>query len=406
MAKHPVVDAEVIQTAQLAFSTFIKKKLPLLNVDVRPEDFQKEAEKAYAFVINGGTLEGNKKPGKDESMIKMNIKSGSLSAKAITEAVKRTKKINEPSAPTEKTEITTAEGTAKATSEELFKVCEDLFFVYLDSISIPDDDHSIFAKLTKLYEDRFMEDMRNLNVLDPDELTRVTEYGPEIVNFVEKIIDNKFAYSTSDGSVYLNIQAFEDAGNHYARLESWNWNDKHLQKDGQGSLTKNTSAKLSKSDFALWKSSHSGEPSWPSPWGKGRSGWHIECSAMASAKLSKQMDIHSGGIDLEFPHHDNELAQSEAYWDGTQWVNYFLHMGHLSIQGSKMSMSLKNFTTIREALERGTWNSRSLRIVFLLGGWREGIEITDDMIKASNAWEEKLNNFFLKAKNLPLPNEQ
>ncbi|RMJ24015.1 hypothetical protein PHISP_05120 [Aspergillus sp. HF37] len=101
------------------------------------------------------------------------------------------------------------------------------------------------------------------------------------------------------------------------------------------------------------------------------------------------------------PPHDNELAQSEAYSHGTQWVNYFLHMGHLSIQGSKMSKSLENFTTIREALDRGTWTSRSLRIVFLLGGWREGIEITQDMIKASNVWEERLTSFFLKVKGLP-----
>lgn len=112
------------------------------------------------------------------------------------------------------------------------------------------------------------------------------------------------------------------------------------------------------------------------------------------------MDIHSGGIDLAFPHHDNEIAQSEAYWHEKgkheQWVNYFLHMGHLSIQGSKMSKSLKNFTTIREALGRGDWTSRSLRIVFLLGGWKDGIEITDDLVKAGSAWEEKLNNFFIK----------
>lgn len=406
MAQHPVIDPEAIQTAGVALATFIKKKLPLLSSDVYPSDFQKEAERTYEFIINGGTLEGNKRPGPDESKIIMHIKSGSQASKAITEAIESMEKASQTEANDTSSPV---EETIQLSSDPFFAACEDIFHIYLDSVdgsSVPGDDHSIFRKLTKLYEDRFMEDMRNLNVLDPDEMTRVTEYGPEIVNFVEKIIDNKFAYPTPDGSVYFNIQAFEDAGNHYARLEPWNRNDKHLQNDGEGALTKNSSAKLSKNDFALWKSSHPGEPSWPSPWGKGRPGWHIECSAMASAKLGKQMDIHSGGIDLAFPHHDNELAQSEAYWDGTQWVNYFIHMGHLSIQGSKMSKSLKNFTTIREALEKGTWNSRSLRIVFLLGGWREGIEITDDMVKASNAWEEKLNNFFLKAKNLPLPDER
>ena len=124
---------------------------------------------------------------------------------------------------------------------------------------------------------------------------------------------------------------------------------------------------------------------------------------MASARLGQQMDIHSGGVDLAFPHHDNELAQSEAYWahaqSHAQWVNYFLHMGHLSIQGSKMSKSLKNFTTVREALERREWTPRSLRIVFLLGGWRDGIEITEDLINTGTSWEDKVNNFFIKMKD-------
>ena len=125
---------------------------------------------------------------------------------------------------------------------------------------------------------------------------------------------------------------------------------------------------------------------------------------MASDRLGKRIDIHSGGIDLAFPHHDNELAQSEAYWydertqSSEQWVNYFLHMGHLSISGSKMSKSLKNFTTVRESLSTGTWTARSLRINFLLGDWREGIGITEELTKAGRAWEEKLNNFFWKTK--------
>ena len=105
----------------------------------------------------------------------------------------------------------------------------------------------------------------------------------------------------------------------------------------------------------------------------------------------------NSGIDLAFPHHDNELAQSEAYWTSKdhseqhQWVNYFMHMGHLSIAGSKMSKSLKNFTTIREALDREDWTSRGLRIVFLLGSWREGIEVTDSVVKEGSSWEEKIN---------------
>jgi cysteinyl-tRNA synthetase len=270
------------------------------------------------------------------------------------------------------------------------------------SATIKGDDYAIWSKLTREFEDRFFRDVRELNVMDPDELVRVTEYGAEIAEFVDKIVKNKFAYSTSDGSVYFDVKAFEAAGNYYARLEPWNRGNEGLQAEGEGKLTQKTNEKRSPADFALWKSSKPGEPSWPSPWGPGRPGWHIECSAMASTKLGRQMDIHSGGIDLAFPHHDNELAQSEAYWsDGRheQWVNYFLHMGHLSIQGSKMSKSLKNFTTIRTALERGDWTPRSLRIVFLLANWKDGIEVTDELVAAGSGWEDKVDNFFLNVKD-------
>jgi cysteinyl-tRNA synthetase len=207
--------------------------------------------------------------------------------------------------------------------------------------------------------------------------------------------------------VYFDIENFEKTqGNHYARLEPWNRNDKDLQADGEGALTKKSSEKRGDADFALWKSSKPGEPSWKSPWGQGRPGWHIECSAMASSVLGSRIDIHSGGIDLCFPHHDNELAQSEGYWShqpgGHQWINYFLHMGHLSISGSKMSKSLKNFTTIREALGRGDWTARSLRIIFLLGGWHDGVEITDGLRQAGNSFESYVTNFFYKVRDLEI----
>ena len=242
-----------------------------------------------------------------------------------------------------------------------------------------------------------MDDIRALNCLDADVVTRVTEYGQQIIKFVEQIEQHGFAYKTSDGSVYFDVLAFEEANNNYPRLEPWSRNDKGRQAEGEGALTQSTAEKKSNSDFALWKASRPGEPSWSSPWGKGRPGWHIECSAMASDTIGSHFDIHSGGIDLAFPHHDNELAQSEAYWidkhhhEQHQWVNYFIHMGHLSIAGSKMSKSLKNFTTIREALSRGDWNARNLRIVLLHGNWREGIEITDSVVTEGRAWEEKMN---------------
>ena len=343
---------------------------------------KEELHKSYGDIILGGSLDGSA-AGDREAKIKMHIKTVLVASEAISALQK-----------------------GRVGLDEFFRSAQDIFLPYLDFLhgtSIDARDHTIFTKLTRRYEERFMEDVRALNCLDPDEVTRVTDYGPQIVDFVEKIQKNGFAYTTSDSSVYFDIESFEKANNNYARLEPWNRNDQDLQADGEGALTKKSTEKRSDADFALWKSSKPGEPSWPSPWGPGRPGWHIECSAMASDRLGAQIDIHSGGIDLAFPHHDNELAQSEAYWLDKdhqrqhQWVNYFLHMGHLSIQGSKMSKSLKNFTTIREALSRGDWTPRGLRIIFLLGGWKEGIEITDDLVKAGSAWEDKLNVTFTYA---------
>lgn len=307
-----------------------------------------------------------------------------------------------------KTALTAAEALKSLDSiptlieeKEFIEKVQDVLMTYLDSLycaTIDASDHSIFTRLTKKFEDRFMEDVRALNCLDPDIITRVTEYGQQITEFVGQIEKNGFTYSTSDGSVYFDVEAFEAANNSYPRLKPESRNNSELQADGEGALTKNSTEKRSKSDFALWKASKPGEPSWTSAWGAGRPGWHIECSAMASDKLGSQIDIHSGGIDLAFPHHDNELAQSEAYWYDRhqehqhQWVNYFLHMGHLSIAGAKMSKSLKNFKTIREELsQQDGWDSRGLRIIFLLGAWKEGIEITEDTKSAAYSWEDRIN---------------
>lgn len=389
VSTHPHIDTEVLEMAKKAYTAYLKKNLSLLNAELSVSRYQEQTEERYAVVLNGGPLPGNEKAGEDEAKVKMHLKTASSAAKVIAQA-----------------EHSDSAAKASGFAETFYTEAQDLLLPYLDALKgslINADDHGIFTKLTRKYEERFLQDMRDLNVLDPDELTRVTEYGTEIADFVEKIVGNKFGYATEDGSVYFDINAFEAAGHPYARLEPWSRSDNKLQAEGEGALINKTTDKRSASDFALWKSSKPGEPSWSSAWGKGRPGWHIECSAMASARLGQQMDIHSGGIDLAFPHHDNELAQSEAYWahaqSHAQWVNYFLHMGHLSIQGSKMSKSLKNFTTVREALERKEWTPRSLRIVFLLGGWRDGIEITEDLINTGTSWEDKVNNFFIKMKD-------
>jgi cysteinyl-tRNA synthetase len=360
---------ELGDLAVAAFRAYAKSSLPLVEAKgslLDTSNYEERRDAAYGRVLTGGALVEGEKPSDAEAKIKMHISSMNAAAEAIR-------------------------------SGTIHPGCDDILLPYLDSLykeEFDTSDQTVFTHLTKSMEDLFFADMKALNVLPPDVITRVTEYVPQIAKFVERIVDKGFAYE-AEGSVYFDIAAFEKAGNHYARLKPESRGDKSLQEEGEGSLSKNLGGKRSAGDFALWKKSKSGEPYWPSKWGDGRPGWHIECSVMASEVLGACMDVHSGGIDLAFPHHDNELAQSEAYFcepgQGEHtWVRYFLHMGHLSIAGSKMSKSLKNFQTIQDALAT-TYTSRNMRIVFLLGKWNDGVEISPDMRLHAEGWESTVN---------------
>jgi len=368
---------DIAKLGAAAFEAYANSSLPLLlfdNVSLNARNYAAKRDDAYGKVLAGGTLSGEGKPGDDEAKIKMHI--GNMDAAA-----------------------------AALSSGQVFGGADEILLPYLDSLykeSVDTSDQTMFTDLTRFMEGEFTDDMDNLNVLRPDVVVRVTEYVPQIAKFVETIVEKGFAYE-AEGSVYFDIAAFEKSpGNKYARLRPESRNDKSLQEEGEGSLSKGLGGKRSPGDFALWKKSKAGEPYWPSKWGNGRPGWHIECSVMASDVLGGQMDLHSGGIDLAFPHHDNELAQSEAFYcQGHEhtWVNYFLHMGHLSISGSKMSKSLKNFQTIKDALAN-TYTARSMRIVFLLGRWNDGVEISPDMRLQADGWESTVNNFFTNVKSL------
>ncbi|CCE87096.1 Piso0_005635 [Millerozyma farinosa CBS 7064] len=289
---------------------------------------------------------------------------------------------------------------SKVSIEEFTRQIRDVAVVSLDKeLGHTVNDPSVFRKLPLYWEESYNDDMNKLNVLRPSVTTRVSEYIPEIVEYVDKIVQNGFAYATNDGSVYFDTVKFENDPRHdYAKLQPWNKGDLSLINDGEGSLSLDNTSKRNAADFALWKASKPGEPSWPSKWGEGRPGWHIECSVMASDIGGEVLDIHSGGVDLCFPHHDNELAQSEAYFDNKQWINYFMHNGHLHIQGQKMSKSLKNFITIEEALN--DFSSRQLRLVFALTPWEKPLDFKDSLINEVKSLESYLSKFFTTVRAL------
>ncbi|XP_077995092.1 cysteine--tRNA ligase, cytoplasmic-like [Glandiceps talaboti] len=290
----------------------------------------------------------------------------------------------------------------KAAMQRIVEECRDVLADELDRKSGHTiTDNSIFSSLPKYWEEEYHTDMTSLNVLPADVLTRVSEYIPEVIDYVKKIIDNGYAYE-SNGSVYFSVATFDNASDHsYAKLVPEAVGDNKALQEGEGDLSitqDRLDEKKSQNDFAVWKASKPGEPAWDSPWGKGRPGWHIECSVMASCILGESLDIHTGGYDLRFPHHDNELAQAEAHYGNDHWVRYFLHSGHLTIAGCKMSKSLKNFITIKDALAKHT--SRQLRLMFLLHSWKDTLDYSDNTMENAIQYEKFMNEFFLNVKDI------
>ncbi|WGE69733.1 cysteine--tRNA ligase [Actinobacillus equuli subsp. haemolyticus] len=221
-------------------------------------------------------------------------------------------------------------------------------------------------------------DFDDLNILRPDVEPRATKHIPEIVAMVEKLIANDYAYVAADGDVMFDVESFKK----YGALSRQN-----LEQLQAGARVEIKSVKKNPMDFVLWKMSKEGEPSWQSPWGNGRPGWHIECSAMNSKELGEYFDIHGGGSDLMFPHHENEIAQS-CCAHGGDYVNYWLHTGMLTIDDEKMSKSLGNFFTIRTMLEK--YESETLRYFFLTAHYRSLLNYSLDNLDLARSALERL----------------
>ncbi|MDD2738669.1 MAG: cysteine--tRNA ligase, partial [Methylomonas lenta] len=199
-----------------------------------------------------------------------------------------------------------------------------------------------YSALTERFIDAMHEDERALSVLPPDIEPKATQSIVDILNMINKLIEREYAYVGSNGDVFYAVNRFKG----YGKLSGKNTEDLNA-----GERVDVDNAKRDPLDFVLWKMAKPGEPYWDSPWGQGRPGWHIECSAMSTCCLGNHFDIHGGGMDLQFPHHENEIAQSEGA-TGETFVNYWMHNGFVRINEEKMSKSLGNFFTVREVLKQ------------------------------------------------------
>jgi len=225
---------------------------------------------------------------------------------------------------------------------------------------------------TGKYEAAFFEDLLTLNCKMPHHTPHATEHIPEIISLIEKLVQRGIAYKAADGSVYFSIEKYRGCGCTYGRLLKLNFDEMRA-----GELVKSDEyAKESVADFALWKARapEDGDVFWPSPWGEGRPGWHIECSAMSMKILGPSFDLHLGGEDLIFPHHEDEIAQSEGA-TGKPFVKHWLHGAHLLVEGKKMSKSLGNFFTLRDLLAKG-FTGREIRYLLLTAHYRETFNFT------------------------------
>ncbi|MEE9365675.1 MAG: cysteine--tRNA ligase [Dehalococcoidales bacterium] len=233
-------------------------------------------------------------------------------------------------------------------------------------------------ELAEIFTNSFNQDMKALNIEPPDVNPRATEVIPDIIEIVQGLIDRGYAYE-SEGSVYFRVRNVPD----YGKLSH-----RKLDSMRSGARIEAGEEKEDPMDFVLWKASKPGEPAWDSPWGKGRPGWHMECSAMCLKFLGNTLDIHGGGQDLVFPHHENEIAQSESFTGIKPFVRYWLHNGMVQMGQEKMSKSLGNLITIKEAVDK--YSADAIHIFVLSSHYRSPLTYSEEVLEAAERGAERL----------------
>ncbi|MBM7623961.1 cysteine--tRNA ligase [Sporohalobacter salinus] len=254
-------------------------------------------------------------------------------------------------------------------------------------INRADEEEIEIEELADRFITAYFEDTESLNIQKADVYPKATEHVSDIIKLVKRLEDKGYAYEV-DGDVFFAVRKFAD----YGKLSNQN-----LEELSAGSRVDVNEKKEDPLDFVLWKKSKEGEPSWESPWGAGRPGWHIECSAMSMCYLGEKFDFHTGGVDLVFPHHENEIAQNEAAADG-QVVNYWLHNGYINVDGEKMSKSLGNFFTTRDILQ--DYSAEVLRFFLISKHYRSPINFSDAELDNAKKGLQRLQNTVSKLKDL------
>lgn len=240
---------------------------------------------------------------------------------------------------------------------------------------------------TCFFTQEILKDFEKLNIIIPQKLPKATEHVKEMITLIQKLLNNGLAYQADDNSIYYRVSAFKDYGK-FARLKRG-----ELKNGGSGRINNDEYSKEEVADFVLWKAwtEKDGEIFWDSPFGKGRPGWHIECSAMSMKYLGETLDIHTGGIDLIFPHHQNEIAQSEGS-TGKQFVRYWLHSGFLNINKEKMSKSLGNVYTLKEIMENVP-NPLAFRYLILSNHYQQNLNFNFEALQSSSNALNKIHSF-------------